>query len=195
MKYAIYLLLGMSAWGQTVESQLSHNGAPACTKQTEHGFIEIPCPSQDQPATGKVPIKQSFHHCAIVRWSANSPHLFDVAEVYHCDEGDIEIAGQWKMAIEYKSVFETKLGRPEGTPRRATSEDYKNYKWCSADNPRQLGLCGDKPTICFDGKPGTWDPAWLGYSCATTDHTASKPALKKKGYQHVTGNLWAAPKQ
>jgi hypothetical protein len=32
----------------------------------------------------------------------------------------------------------------------------------------------------FDGKPGTWDPTWQGYSCATPDHTAPKPVAKKK---------------
>jgi len=116
---------------------------------------------------------KTFHHCTVIGGAGNSPHLFDVSEIYKCDEGTVEIAGRRTMTIEYGYVFTQELGKPSGEPYPATAADYKDYKWCPTPKPwdeNQKEMCGDKPGICFDHKPGTWDPEWQGYSCATPDH-------------------------
>jgi len=114
----------------------------------------------------------TFHNCTADGGSGNSPHLFDVSEIYKCDEGRIEIAGRRTMAIEYGYVYTQELGRPDmySPPRLATEDDYKSYKWCPGKPPVDKVMCGDKPVKCWDGKMATWDPKWQGYSCATPDH-------------------------
>jgi|ERR1019366_833708 hypothetical protein len=115
----------------------------------------------------------TFHNCVSSGGTGNIPHRFDVSEVFQCDEGRIEIAGKREMAIEYGTVFETEMGRPSGEPHKATAANYKDYKWCPSPTPQdrnQKEMCGDKPGMCWDGKIGTWDSAWQGYSCATPDH-------------------------
>jgi hypothetical protein len=115
-----------------------------------------------------------FNHCTYAGGSGNVPHLFDISEVYSCDEGKIEIAGQTRQTIEYGHVYSTELGRPSREqPHVATDYDYKSNKWCATPTPwdkNQKERCGDKPTTCWDGKPATWDPNWRGYSCITPDH-------------------------
>jgi hypothetical protein len=130
------------------------------------------------------PINHTFHHCTFVGGSGNVPHLFDTSEIYQCDEGKIEIAGRRRMGIEYGYVYETELGRPScDRPHIATKADYRDYKWCPNPGPQdanQKEMCGDKPTKCFDGKPGTWDSNWQGYSCSTPDHVDAKPPQEPK---------------
>ena len=127
--------------------------------------------------------EKHFHHCSFVGGSGNTPHLFDIAEVYSCDEGTVEIAGQTRQTIEYGYVYSTELGRPTNEqPHIATDYDYKSTKWCPTPTPQdknQKERCGDKPTICWDGKPGTWDSSWQGYSCGTPDHKGKGPASKR----------------
>lgn len=118
-------------------------------------------------------VKTTFHNCTASGGSGNSPHLFDVSEIYSCDEGEVEIAGRTTATIEYGYVYETELGRPFGEPHIATSDDYQNSKWCATPtpwDPKQKERCGDRPGKCWDGKMATWDPAWQGYSCVTPDH-------------------------
>jgi len=121
----------------------------------------------------------NYHHCTSTGGSANTPRLFDISEIYSCDEGTVEIAGRVEQAIEYGYVYETELGRPSReSPHPATTFDYNNYKWCpspSARDGNQKVRCGDKPTKCWDGKLSTWDAQWQGYSCVTPDHTGTKP--------------------
>jgi hypothetical protein len=114
-----------------------------------------------------------FHHCTFVGGSGNSPHLFDVSEVYACDEGKVEIAGQTTQTIEYGHIYTSDLGRIRMEPRAVSDFDLKSLKWCStptAWDKNQKERCGDKPVTCFDGKIATWDAGWQGYSCATPDH-------------------------
>lgn len=123
--------------------------------------------AQDRPA-------KTYHHCTHVGGSGNTPQLFDVSEVYQCDEGKIEIAGRMEMEIEHGYVYQSDLGRPScERPHPVSEADYKNYKWCPDPGPQDLHqqrMCGDKPNTCFDGKTATWDEKWHGYSCATPDH-------------------------
>lgn len=131
--------------------------------------------TQCQPGVVSEPKVSTFHNCALVGGSGNSPHLFDVSKIYKCDEGHVEIAGRSTMIIEHGYVYEEELGEPSGfsQPHIATASDYRDYKWCpkpSPSDPNQKEMCGDKPTTCWDGKPGTWDPNWQGYSCVTPDH-------------------------
>lgn len=115
----------------------------------------------------------AFHNCSSIGSSGNAPHLFDVSEVYRCDEGDVEIVGHREMAIENGYVFTQELGRPTGEPYRATAMDYQRYKWCDDPKPWDLNqkkMCGDVPNKCYDGKMGAWDPNWQGYSCVRPDH-------------------------
>jgi hypothetical protein len=125
-------------------------------------------------AAGDGMVQKRFHHCSIINGSGNEPHLFDISEVYSCDEGQIEISGQTREIIEYGYIYTTEMGRPSReAPRVATEKDYKSSKWCSTPTPwdkNQKERCGDKPHMCFDGKPGTWDEKWQGYSCVTPDH-------------------------
>lgn len=142
--------------------RFSHNGCVNCTSVTFKPSVVPPHHTA-----------QTFHHCTFVGGSGNSPHLFDVSEIYQCDEGKIEIAGQWTQAIEYGYVFTEQLGRSAGDPHKVTASDYKDSKWCSTPTPWDANYkkrCGDKPTKCWDGKMGTWDPNWQGYSCVTSDH-------------------------
>lgn len=129
------------------------------------------------PLVGPLPpphyTARTFHRCTYIGGSGNSPHLFDVSEIYQCDEGKIEIAGQWTQAIEYGYVFTEQLGRSAGDPHKVTASDYEDNKWCSTPTPWDANYkkrCGSKPGKCWDGKLGTWDPAWQGYSCVTPDH-------------------------
>jgi hypothetical protein len=115
----------------------------------------------------------TFHGCNYVGGSGNSPHLFDRSDVYQCDEGKIEIAGRETKTIEYGYVFTEEMGKPSETPHKATNSDYRDSKWCPKPGPQdadQKERCGDVPTTCWDGKPGTWDDNWKGYSCVTPDH-------------------------
>jgi hypothetical protein len=115
----------------------------------------------------------TFHHCTYGGGSSNIPHLFDASKIYHCDEGDIEVAGQWNQTIERGYLYESEMGEPKGTPRPATADDYAQSKWCSTPKPWDVThkeRCGDKPIKCFDGKLATWDKEWRGYSCVTPDH-------------------------
>lgn len=127
-----------------------------------------------QPDTTK-----HFHHCTVIGGSGNSPHLFDVSEVYSCDEGNVEIAGQYTQTIEHGYVYSAEMGRPSReSTHLATADDYKYYKWCPTPAPwdnNQKKRCGDKPSMCWDGKVGTWDENWQGYSCVTPDHQGKKP--------------------
>lgn len=111
-----------------------------------------------------------FHNCTFTSGSWNTPHLFDTAEVYSCDEGTVEIAGKTTETIEHGYVYTTHMGR-FGTedPHPATAFDYNSSKWCAGKNGQQE-RCGDKPVICWDGKIATWDENWQGYSCVTPDH-------------------------
>lgn len=117
---------------------------------------------------------QTFHNCKWVGGAGNSPHLFDVSEIYQCDEGKVEINGRHTMTIEYGYVFEEDFGKPAcAQPRRAEPVDDRDYKWCATPKPwdsNQKEMCGDKPVTCFDGKPATWDPDWQGFSCMTPEH-------------------------
>lgn len=117
---------------------------------------------------------EKFNHCRMVGGSSNDPHLFDTSEIYQCDEGQIEIAGQWNETIENGYVFTTELGRPgRMEPRKVTASDFSNNKWCATPKPwdaNQRERCGDKPGKCWDGKMETWDRKWQGYSCVTPDH-------------------------
>lgn len=125
-------------------------------------------------AAGESPtITKTYHHCTGIPGRGNSPHLFDTSEIYTCDEGAIEVSGTWDETIEYGYVFTTDLGRPDGPPHRATQVDYDSKKWCADPHPwdpHQMVRCGDKPTMCWDGRMGTWDPQWQGFSCVTPDH-------------------------
>jgi hypothetical protein len=142
--------------------------------------VDKPCPAcplwKSTVIESHVPDK-TFHHCTLVGSSGNSPHLFDVSEIYRCDEGAVEITGQWKETIEYGYVFTTELGRPSRIgPHRASAFDYESNKWCPTPKPWDSGQkerCGDKPITCWDKKPATWDPNWQGFSCATPDHGTS----------------------
>jgi hypothetical protein len=130
---------------------------------------------RSQPGAITKPAVTAFHNCSMVGESANSPHLFDRAKTYKCDEGTIEIAGRREMTIEKGYVYETELGEmiDFSTPRRVSASDYRDYKWCpdpSQGDPNQMKMCGETQPICYDGKPGTWDAAWQGYSCVTPDH-------------------------
>lgn len=129
-------------------------------------------------ALGADSTDKHFHHCAFVSGSGNIPHLFDMSETYLCDEGTVEIAGQTRQTIEYGYVYSTEMGRPgRQEPHVATDYDYKSNKWCPAPTPHdsnQKERCGDIPTTCWDGKPGTWDSNWQGYSCVTPDHNGRR---------------------
>lgn len=117
-----------------------------------------------------------FHGCKWIGGTGNEPHLFDISEIYSCDEGKIEIAGKMQETIEYGYVFSSQLGKPTGVPHPATDYDYRSEKWCptpTPQDPNQKERCGDKPVICWDKKIATWDPDWQGYSCATPDHKGS----------------------
>lgn len=119
-----------------------------------------------------VPTK-TFHHCTWSPGRANSPHLFDVSDNYTCDEGPVEITGTWGAAIEYGYVFADQMGKPDGQPRRALQSDYESAKWCPDPHPwdpHRMVRCRDKPTMCWEGRMGTWDPEWQGFSCVTPDH-------------------------
>lgn len=126
-----------------------------------------------QPSSIQPESVTSFHHCSVVGGSWNYPHLFDVSKIYKCDEGIIEVAGQSTAAIEKGWVYEQEMGEPVGEPHLATRDDFENRKWCphpTPGDPNRKIRCGDKPGKCWDGKLGTWDPDWQGYSCVTPDN-------------------------
>lgn len=117
--------------------------------------------------------KTVYHGCREVSSSANHPHLFDAAEYYQCDEGEIEISGTWNESIQGGYVYDTTLGRVDGDPRPVSDSDFEYSKWCPKVTRSGIHIeerCGSKPGPCWDGKSGTWDPAWQGYSCMTPDH-------------------------
>lgn len=119
---------------------------------------------------------QTFHHCTWFPFAGagNSPHLYDTSKVYKCDEGTVEISGQWNETIEHGYVYTTDLGEPgRFGPHKVSESDYEWAEWCPApteSDPSRKVRCGSKAGKCFDGKPATWDAAWQGYSCATPDH-------------------------
>jgi hypothetical protein len=107
------------------------------------------------------PIKATFHNCTVNGGTSNMDGYQTMSEVYACDEGNIELKGRWSMTIEYGAVFDTKLGRPDGEPHRATDFDLQEFKWCPTPHPwdaHQKELCGlPPPPKCWDGKPPRFD--------------------------------------
>jgi hypothetical protein len=178
--------------GVAEERDILRGGAPVCLKD------EPPVSSLKQSdsivgintltfSSGVISVSknpQTFHNCSLIGQSGNSPHLFDVSEIYQCEEGQVEIVGKWGLSIENGYVYKRELGRPvlEAT-RLVSASDYKDYKWCPTPTPwdaNQKEMCGDRPTTCFDGKPATWDSDWQGYSCTTRDHNGKPAAPPKK---------------
>ncbi len=114
-----------------------------------------------------------FHNCSRVTETGNFPHLFDMSEIYKCDEGSVTISGKLTKTIENGYVYDKELGRPL-QPYPVTKSDYLYYKWCPTNLHNVKIMCGDKPITCWDGKTATWDKNWQGYSCVTQDHMSTK---------------------
>src|SRR5260370_27314179 len=88
--------------------------------------------AQDSPKS-----PATYHHCTYVGGSANTPHLFDMSEIYQCDEGEVELAGRMEMAIEYGYVYQSEMGKPScERPHPVSEADYDNYEWCPKPCPQ-----------------------------------------------------------
>jgi hypothetical protein len=100
---------------------------------------------QDKPKPAQ------FTHCSVNGGTGNADGYTTMSEIYHCDQGDIELHGEWQETIERGFVYETRMGRPEGDPYRITVSHLKTFDWCYRS--RTSPYLSDHWQLCRDDEP------------------------------------------